>query len=236
VTQEEVVAGVVDVLERLGVVYMVAGPFASNFHGVPRMTQDADLVIEIDEPGVVRLVRALEHTFYVSEDAAREAVRLRRLFNAIHLETGFKVDLVVKKDRPFSDEELKRRGQGRLAGRLVSIASAEDTILSKLEWSRDGRSDRQFADARAIVQFRVRLSTGRTSRGGRTTSACAISSTARAEASRSPERASQRILSAACSARAAPIAVFTFFTSSSGGRTAFIPSDSIHSSRHQPRV
>jgi hypothetical protein len=153
VTQEEVVAGVVDVLERLGVVYMVAGPFASNFHGVPRMTQDADLVIEIDEPGVVRLVRALEHTFYVSEDAAREAVRLRRLFNAIHLETGFKVDLVVKKDRPFSDEELKRRGQGRLAGRLVSIASAEDTILSKLEWSRDGRSDRQFADARAIVQI-----------------------------------------------------------------------------------
>ena len=72
-TQEEVVAGLIDSLERLGIVYMVAGSFASNFHGVPRMTQDADLVIEVDEPGVIRLVRELEPDFYVSEEAAREA-------------------------------------------------------------------------------------------------------------------------------------------------------------------
>jgi Uma2 family endonuclease len=109
VTQEEVVGRVIDALERLGVVYMVAGSFASNFHGVPRMTQDADLVVALDEPGVPILVRELETDFYVSEEAAREAVRLKRLFNAIHLATGFKVDLVIKKDRPFSDEELARR-------------------------------------------------------------------------------------------------------------------------------
>lgn len=69
-TQEEVVAGVIDALERVGIIYMVAGSFASNFHGVPRMTQDADLVIEVDEPGVIRLVRELEPEFYVSEEAA----------------------------------------------------------------------------------------------------------------------------------------------------------------------
>ena len=97
----------------------------------------------------------LEQEFYVSEDAAREAVRLRRLFNAIHLGTGFKVDLVIKKDRPFSDEELARRTHGQLAGRAVSFASAEDTILTKLEWSRDTGSSRQYADALGIVQIQV---------------------------------------------------------------------------------
>lgn len=152
-TQEEVVGKVIDSLERLGVVYMVAGSFASNFHGVPRMTQDADLVVELDEPGVLILVRELEKDFYVSEEAAREAVRLERMFNAIHLATGFKVDLVIKKDRPFSDVELARRTPGTLAGRPVSFASAEDTILSKLEWSRDAGSDRQLADAHGIIQI-----------------------------------------------------------------------------------
>jgi hypothetical protein len=115
VTQDEVVGLVVDALERLGAAYMVAGPFASNFHGVPRMTQDADLVADLDERGALRLVRDLERDFYVSEDAAREAVRLRRLFNAIHLATGFKVDIVIKKDRAFSDSELSRWMAGQLA-------------------------------------------------------------------------------------------------------------------------
>jgi hypothetical protein len=151
-TQEEVVAGVIDVLDSLGIVYMVAGSFASNFHGAPRMTQDADLVVALDEPTALRLVHALEGDFYVSEDAAREAVLLRRLFNAIHLETGFKVDLVVKKSRPFSDAELARRVSGTLAGRSVHFASAEDTVLSKLEWSRNSGSDRQLDDARMVLR------------------------------------------------------------------------------------
>jgi len=89
VTQEEAIGRVVEALVRLGIPYMVAGSFASNLHGVPRMTQDADLVIDVDDATVVRLVRTLEADFYVSEDAAREAVRLRRMFNVIHLARGF---------------------------------------------------------------------------------------------------------------------------------------------------
>jgi hypothetical protein len=153
VTQDDVVGRVVDALVELGVPYMVAGSFASNLHGVPRMTQDADIVIDVDEPLVLRLVGLLQKDFYASEDAAREAVRLRRMFNAIHFDTGFKVDLVVKKLRPFSAEELRRRERGRLAGRAVDFATAEDTILTKLEWARLGDSERQYGDAVGIIQI-----------------------------------------------------------------------------------
>ncbi len=116
-TQEEVVGQVIDALERLGVSYMIAGSFASNFHGVPRMTQDADLVVELDEAVAVALVRDLQHAFYLSEEA-----------------------------------ELARRTRGQLAGRPASFASAEDTILTKLEWSRDAASARQYADALGIIR------------------------------------------------------------------------------------
>jgi hypothetical protein len=135
---------------------MPTGSFASNFHGVPRMTQDADLVVELGEAPAPLLVAALDRDFYVSEEAIRDAVRRRGMFNVIHLETGFKVDIIVRKARPFSEEEFRRRVPGALAGRPVSFASAEDTILSKLEWARAGNSDRQYHDAVGIVNVQGR--------------------------------------------------------------------------------
>jgi hypothetical protein len=151
VTQEEVVARVVAAIEDVGVAYMVVGSFASNYHGVPRMTQDADVVVDADEPAILGLVAALAGDFYVSEEAAREAFAHRTMFNAIHLATGFKVDVVVKKRRPFSDEELRRRQVGTLARRPVQFATPEDTVLAKLEWARLGSSERQYRDACGIL-------------------------------------------------------------------------------------
>jgi hypothetical protein len=151
VTQEQVVARVVEVLELAGVSYMVVGSFASNLHGIPRMTQDADIVVDLNEAAAARVVGLLQPDFYVSEEAVREAVRLRRLFNAIHFDTGLKVDLIVRKQRPFSEEELRRRERGTLGGREAAFASAEDTILTKLEWARDGGSERQYGDAAGVI-------------------------------------------------------------------------------------
>ena len=128
------------------------------------MTQDADLVIDADEAAVVQLARAVEPAFYVSEDVAREAVRLRRMFNVIHLDTGFKIDLVIKKSRAFSAEELRRREPGVLAGRQVDFATAEDTILTKLEWAKLGDSERQCC--RNHISPNARGSIGPTSSAG----------------------------------------------------------------------
>ena len=65
---------------------------------------------------MLQAIGRLEDDFYASLDAARQAVRLRTMFNVIHFDTGFKVDLVIKKARPFSDLELQRRLFGELAG------------------------------------------------------------------------------------------------------------------------
>ncbi len=150
--QAEVVASVAVALEAIGIRYMVAESFASNLHGRPRMTHDADIVIDADTASVSDLVRLLDEDFYVSLDAALEAVRSQRQFNAIHFDTGFKVDLIVKKLRPFSDEEIRRRQPGTLANKLVAFATAEDTILTKLEWARMGDSERQYGDAMGIIE------------------------------------------------------------------------------------
>ena len=142
---------VVAALEALGVRYYVAGSLASSAHGVPRASIDADVVADLREAHVERLVPRLQG-YYVDEGRVRSAVRARRSFNAIHLATMFKIDVFVAKGRPFDHEALDRARPRALEdvpeARQYVVASAEDTILAKLEWFRLGGevSDRQWAD------------------------------------------------------------------------------------------
>jgi len=68
------------------------------------------------------------------------------------LHTGWKVDCIIKKARPFSDSEFTRRQEVEIAGVTVNVASAEDTILAELEWSKDSRSAVQHSDVTACCQ------------------------------------------------------------------------------------
>lgn len=144
---DEALQFVLDKLEENGVDYMLTGSFASNMHGLPRATYDADIVIEVESGFPEGFVGSLGGDFYVSVEAAREAVSSRSMFNVIHLETGFKVDFIVRRTRPFSKEEFSRREKGVFLGKSRWFATPEDVILSKLEWAEVGASERQFLDA-----------------------------------------------------------------------------------------
>jgi len=134
---------------------MLAGSFASSYHGDPRTTNDIDLVIDCDRVSLERFVRHLDPSeFYVSAEAADEAWRRRGQFNVVLLESGWKIDLILRKNRAFSREEFARRQPVEVAGVRVWIASAEDTIVAKLEWGRAGESERQLRDVAGILEVR----------------------------------------------------------------------------------
>jgi hypothetical protein len=133
---------------------MVAGSFASTFHGEPRTTQDIDIVIDPSRAALDRLVRSLDPAaFYVSPAAADEAWRRKGLFNVIDLVSGWKIDLILRKDRPFSVSEFGRRQAARILGVDVFVATAEDTILAKLEWAQAGESERQLRDVIGVIEL-----------------------------------------------------------------------------------
>lgn len=152
--EQEALFGVVRALERLGIPHMVTGSVASSFHGRPRSTHDADIVIDPSQEQLDALVQSLDGAgFYVDAARARDALARRLQFNAIETRSAFKIDLILRKDRPFSREELGRRQAAELApGVPVALASPEDTILSKLEWAiKAGRSERQIEDATGVL-------------------------------------------------------------------------------------
>ena len=150
--QHELLAKVVEALDTAGINHMVTGSFASTFHGEPRMTQDIDVVIDPDTSTVALFVQQFDPaTFYI--DDAVSATERRGMFNVVDVTTGWKVDLIIRKDRPFSTEEFRRRVPTKIADVNTYVASAEDTILSKLEWSKDSGSERQFRDVVAVIQI-----------------------------------------------------------------------------------
>jgi polynucleotide 5'-kinase involved in rRNA processing len=167
VSPEEALQLVLDKLEGCGIDYMITGSFASNMHGVPRTTYDADIVIEIETGSLDEFIRSLGNEFYASREAAREAVSSRSMFNVIHLESGFKIDFITRKARAFSKEEFSRREKGAFLGGSRWFTTPEDVILTKLEWSKLGESERQFVDAVNVAKVQKENRIDPTSKNGR---------------------------------------------------------------------
>jgi len=152
-TSEDALKLLLSKLDKSGIPYMITGSFASNIHGIPRATQDADIVIEVQRRTLERFLESLGSAFYRSSEAAMDALARQQMFNIVHLETGFKVDLIIRKSRPFSRVEFSRRQPAFYLGADRWFATAEDTILAKLEWSRIGSSERQFNDALNVAKL-----------------------------------------------------------------------------------
>ena len=148
---------VADVLDALGVSYAIGGSFASALHGVMRATMYADLVADLRLEHTDPLAQALGNAFYADVEMMRDAVRRHSSFNLIHLETTFKVDVFVAKPRTFDRSQLARRQLYLLSEDPechAYVTSAEDIILSKLEWYRIGGevSDRQWRDVLGVLK------------------------------------------------------------------------------------
>jgi hypothetical protein len=152
---EGVLKTVLEKLEEAGIAYMITGSYAGNCYGVPRTTYDADIVIEARQDSLDQFIESIEKGFYVSPEAVKEAWIYERIFNIIHLETGLKIDLIIRKSRAFSLEEFSRRRLEPFLGSKYWFASPEDVILAKLEWAKTGESERQFRDALGIAQIQA---------------------------------------------------------------------------------
>jgi hypothetical protein len=139
-------------LEAVGIPYMVTGSMAANFYTTPRMTRDIDLVIELSEEDIHRVVQLFQDEYYIDRDMVQQAVRNRSMFNMIHNALVVKVDCVVRKDSDYRREEFARRRPVAIAGQQVFLVAPEDLILSKLDWAKESRSQTQLGDVRNLLK------------------------------------------------------------------------------------
>ncbi|MEP6885331.1 MAG: nucleotidyl transferase AbiEii/AbiGii toxin family protein [Gammaproteobacteria bacterium] len=133
-------------LDACRVQYMLTGSFALAFYATPRMTRDLDLVVQLSEADMKRLAEVFLEDFYLDAEDAATAVAARRMFNLMHLQSGIKVDFIVRKDTEYREVEFSRRKAVQINGLDIWIVSREDLILSKIVWSLESKSDMQRRD------------------------------------------------------------------------------------------
>jgi len=139
--------------DQAGIAYMLTGSFASAHYGSPRSTQDIDFVIAATPAQLRQFIDFLDgDDYYADLGAALEAYKRESLFNLVDLTTGWKIDLIFRKSRRFSQEEFRRRQRTSLEGVELYIATAEDVVIAKLEWARLSESQRQIEDVAAILR------------------------------------------------------------------------------------
>lgn len=144
---------VTQVLQRLGIDYVVGGSLASSALGIPRSTNDADLVADIRPEHVDALVSALKDEFYADAGMISEATDHLGSFNLIHYSTAHRVDVFVSGTDDFRRAQIRRAQQRELAGTTLPFTSPEDTVVAKLHWYRMGGevSERQWRDVLEVL-------------------------------------------------------------------------------------
>ncbi len=152
--QRELLEKVVDVLEGMGVSYMIVGSYGSGAWGEPRFTQDIDIVVSLAVDDVQPLVRAFPLSeYYISAEAVEAAVCDGGQFNVIHPSSGNKVDFMMSRRDPWGRMQLSRRRRVQIeSGLNASVAAPEDIILSKMEYYREGGSEKHLRDITGIMK------------------------------------------------------------------------------------
>ena len=152
---DDVFRRLIAAFDQAGIAYMLSGSFAAAYYGAARSTQDIDFVIEATPAKLEVLRRELpQNEYYIDLVALLEAHRHQSMFNIIDLTSGWKIDLIFRKARQFSVEEFRRRRSVEIHAVSLFVATAEDVILSKLEWLKLGGSQRQLEDVVAMLRSR----------------------------------------------------------------------------------
>jgi hypothetical protein len=152
IEQKKSLEKLISIIESTGIPYAVCGSLSSGFHGQPRATNDADIIIAPTQDQLAKLIKSLETSYYISSEAAFEAMKIHSMFNVIDNEFGWKADLIFRQDNPYQLSKFNRRRRVKLMGIDLWILSPEDVILSKLDWAKDSGSDLQFRDVFGVIK------------------------------------------------------------------------------------
>jgi hypothetical protein len=150
-TELDVLKRVSEGLSAQSLAFMLTGSFALAYYATPRMTRDLDFVVALTADDVEVLLGIFSSDFYIDADAVRAAIQNERLFNLMHLSSGIKVDLIVRKSSEYRLTEFARRKRVTVGSVPTWIVSREDLVLSKLVWSLDSGSDLQLRDVRQLL-------------------------------------------------------------------------------------
>jgi len=154
-TVSDVLQRITTALEQSDVAYMLTGSFVSAYYGTPRSTQDIDVIVEATPGQLSAFVSSLPiDQYYVDLDAALQALKAESMFNVVDRTTGWKIDFIIRKSRPFNREEFRRRMRAHLQGVFCFCGQHGGYCHSQARMVYAGAIAKQIDDVAAILRIR----------------------------------------------------------------------------------
>jgi hypothetical protein len=150
----ELLDRLVSALERLQIPYLITGSVAAMAYGEPRLTNDIDVVVDINESHVSGLLAQFPaDEFYLDDEAIRDALVRKGQFNIIHPASGLKIDVMVQQGTAFERSRFRRAKLVYFTAKHGGqFAAPEDVILKKMEYYREGGSEKHLRDIAGIMK------------------------------------------------------------------------------------
>jgi len=145
----------INILDDNNIPYFITGSVASIVYGDPRLTNDIDLVINIDESKIDSFIKAFpkEQFYCPPEEVIRTEINRpsRGHFNLIHHDSGFKADIYLTGKSEFQLWAMQNSRQIDFAGSKINIAPIEYVIVMKLLFYKEGRAQKHILDIQSII-------------------------------------------------------------------------------------
>ena len=139
---------VISALNTLDIPYMLTGSMATNLYGIPRSTEDADFVVQLDDKkGISNIAQQLGADFVLDRQASFESVTVSQRFLFRVRESEFKIELFLLTDDSFDQQRFQRRQKLQLPDGWVWVPTVEDVVVNKLNWAQISKRSKDFDDA-----------------------------------------------------------------------------------------
>jgi len=153
-TADQALLAVIDALERLGSPYVLVGSLATNFHGIPRSTRDADIVVSLGASTLDRLADLFVPDLWIQPQTSFETVTgsIRHVIEV--RDSPFIIELFGFGDDPHDRARLARRQRVRVLDHDTWVLTAEDVVITKLRWGMHANRAKDLDDARNVLAVR----------------------------------------------------------------------------------
>ena len=134
---------------------MVVGSLSSSFYGIPRSTKDIDIVIQLTAQVSIRdIANRLGPSFRLEPQASFETISSTHRYVIAALDLPFKIELFLLSGDPHDRERFRRRKPQAIYTRTAYLPTAEDVIITKLNWARSRPHGKNAEDVRSVLAVR----------------------------------------------------------------------------------
>lgn len=133
--------------------YMLSGSVAMSIYTLPRFTRDFDFIVHLQPGDAEGLVSHFKEGYYCDEDAVRDAIKTRGMFNIIDHKSSYKADFMILKQEIYRLTEFERRKKISFLDMDIAVVSPEDLIISKIIWIQETKSALQMEDIKALCEM-----------------------------------------------------------------------------------